>query len=82
MTRQPFAHQDASGAAGARLAVFVGGVFTEYVNTATDPYGYDAIARVLSGIAPTSHRVEALLTCGNHPTVAAVDCLACDPVED
>jgi hypothetical protein len=78
---QPFAHQDASGAAGAPMAVFVDGAFVECVNEQADPYGYDAIARILERAAQPM-RVEALIVCINHPTTAAVDCIICDPMED
>lgn len=81
MTR-PFAHQDASGAAGAPLAIFVNGDFAEYVNERTDPYGYDAIARILAQRAPQQVSVEVLTECMNHPKQSAVDCLICDPMED
>ena len=78
MPRQPFAHQDASGAAGAGLGIFVNGKFAERVNERTDPYGYDAIARILA-TAPQPVWVEALTVCINHQTTPAVDCVICDP---
>lgn len=77
-SRQPFAHQDTSGAAGAGLGIFVNGKFAERVNERTDPYGYDAIARILAS-ATQPVRVEALTVCINHQTTPAVDCLICDP---
>ncbi|MEV0214395.1 hypothetical protein [Micromonospora sp. NPDC050695] len=78
MPRQPFAHQDASGMAGAGLGIFVNGGFVERVNARTDPYGYDAIARILER-APQPVSAEALIVCINHQTTPAVDCLICDP---
>lgn len=78
MTRQPFAHQDASGAAGAPLAVFVDDRYHSLVNTATDPYGNDT-ATFIAASHGHSVRVEVLTTCINHPTTAAVDCVICDP---
>jgi hypothetical protein len=72
------AHQDACGAAGSRLGIFVNNVFMEYA-AATDPYGLDATARILADLAPIPVRVEALLVCVNHPQTAAVDCTICDP---
>lgn len=79
MTRQPFAHQDASAMAGAPLALFVDGVFVEHINPSVDPYGYDAIGRTLARLAPRHASVEVLTTCINHPQRSAVDCLICDP---
>ncbi|MFF0822502.1 hypothetical protein ACFYUR_19235 [Micromonospora haikouensis] len=75
MTRQPFAHQDASGAAGALLAVFIDGHLIQHVDPSVDPDGSLTAARHPAW-------AEVLLTCINHPTVAAVDCLTCDPMED
>lgn len=74
MTRQPFAHQDASGAAGARLGVFIDGHLAEHVDTTTDPYGHATAARHPAG-------AQVLLACINHPQTPAVDCLTCDPME-
>ncbi|QKW15473.1 hypothetical protein [Verrucosispora sp. NA02020] len=79
MPRQPFAHQDACGAAGTRYAVFVNSVFIEYVDTKTDPYGYAAMDRILAAHAPARPSIETLMVCVEHPTTAAVDCLICDP---
>lgn len=75
MSQQPFAHQDASGAAGAPLAIFVNGQLVEHVNTTTDPHGDITARKAGSG-------AEALTVCLNHPDTAAVDCTICDPMED
>ncbi len=82
MTRQPFAHQDASGMAGAPVAIFVDGEFVERVNQQTDPYGFDAIGRILAKLAPRHVSAEALITCVNHAQQSAADCVICDPMED
>jgi hypothetical protein len=72
MPCQPFAHQDACGDAGASLAVFIDGHLVEHVDAAVDPDGTLTAARHPAW-------AEVLLACINHPTVAAVDCLTCDP---
>ncbi|MEU0078433.1 hypothetical protein ABZY58_11100 [Micromonospora tulbaghiae] len=79
---RPFAHQDACGQAGARIAVFVGGAFHSYVDTTTDPHGDITAQKVAASLGANQPSVEALTVCINHPTEAAVDCLTCDPLED
>lgn len=81
MTRQPFAHQDASGMAGAPVAIFVDGVFAEYVDRKADPYGQYAMERIIADRAPYRPSVEAVTECMNHPKTPAVDCVICDPME-
>lgn len=64
------------------------GVFlrSELVGTVTDqredPYGEEAVKRIAAerGIEPW-RGFEVLTLCHLHPTVSAVDCLDCEPVE-
>lgn len=81
MTRKPFAHQDASGMAGAPVAIFVDDVFAEYADLKTDPFGEYARDRIIAEQAPHRPSVEMLTECMNHPRQSAVDCLICDPEE-
>jgi hypothetical protein len=66
-------HQDNGGP----LALFVDGQFVR-VATAADEAARDR-GQLLGGL---SGSVEFLLVCPNHPTVSAVDCTTCVPLED
>jgi len=67
------ANQDRSGAAGMPSGLFVDGRLVEIVADETDP-AVIARQRALCG--------ELLVVCLDHPTVAAVDCTACAPLDD
>ena len=67
-------HQDASGNAGAPLGVFLNGELLAVVPV-EDTYGYDTCER-FGGVG---RGLEVLMTCMNHPSVAAVDCTDCAP---
>lgn len=68
-------HQDAAGAAGSPLGVFLDGVLIELVPN-TDPHGNEARSRAADRLG---RPVEILIVCPSHPAVAAVDCLVCVP---
>lgn len=73
-------HQDRSGAAGMPLAVFTDGRYHCPVDMRHDPYGYQAAENTLA--ARPNARVEVLTVCLYHPTIPAVDCTDCVPLED
>lgn len=72
--------QDASG--HMPLGVFLQG---ELVGTVTDqrddPYGEHAVQRIATERGINQHLFEVLTLRHLHPTVSAVDCLDCEPVE-
>lgn len=75
-------HQDHSGAAGAPLAVF--NAYGGFVgNVPADDLGGERTLRALVvGVGAASQNYEILTTCINHPTVAAVDCTDCVPLDE
>jgi hypothetical protein len=72
--------QDAS--AHMPLGVFLHG---ELVGTVTDqrrdPHGYEAVRRIAAERGIEIRGFEVLTLCHLHPTVSAVDCLDCEPVD-
>jgi len=75
VSQDSIAHQDSAGASGAPLGVFADGEFVEAV-PAADHSGEIARRQVADRLGQP---VEILVTCPQHPTTAAVDCLICVP---
>ncbi len=70
-------HQDAAGNAGAPLGVFADDRLIELA-PAADRDGEQTRARVSARLG---RPVEVLLICPKHPTVSAVDCTICIPLD-
>lgn len=77
-------HQDQAGQAGSPLGVFVDEQLLATLSNdqESEPIRSAVLEQLAAQHAVDRLRLEVLLVCHRHPGVAAVDCLACVPLED
>ena len=84
MSSESIRRQDASGLAGAPVAVCQNGVVIDVVPRGVDSSDQPTRERLFAAVAAklgvSPMELEILLICHLHPQSSAVDCLECEPL--